>query len=310
MSDAAVYDAAIIGAGPAGMTAAMYCARAGLRCVIVEMLSPGGQMAQAEHLENYPGFNQSTSGFELSEIMSEQATSFGAEMVYDQVVSVDFAASPKVLDMAYGRIEAKTVIIASGARPAKLGVEGEEALVGSGVSYCATCDGNFFKGMDVCVVGGGDTAVADAIYLSRICRRVYIFVRRDVLRATAVYNTKLRELTNVEVAWNTVVESIGQEDGSVSAVEVRDVQSGARRRVPVSAVFVAVGTVPNTEFLDGSIELDQTGHIVTNSVGETSISGVYAAGDVRSKSLYQVTTAVADGANSAQDAAEYLIQHE
>lgn len=305
-----VYDAAIIGGGPAGLTAAMYCARAGLRCVVIEMLSPGGQLAQTEHLENYPGFNQSTSGYELSEIMSDQATSFGAEMTFNQVESVDFAACPKVLNMAVGTILAKTVIIASGARPAKLGVPGEEEFAGSGVSYCATCDGNFFKGREVCVVGGGDTAVADAIYLSRICSKVTILVRRDVLRATAIYNAKLKELSNVEIVWNTVVESIEGDDGAVSALNVRNVMTGKTRRMPTAACFVAVGTVPNTEFLEGAVELGPDGRIVANSVGETSVSGVYAAGDVRSKSLYQVTTAVADGATAAEDVAEYLIQHE
>src|SRR5262249_12117718 len=159
---------AVIGAGPAGMTAAMYCARAGLCCAVVEMLSPGGQMAQTEHLENYPGFNASTSGYELSEIMNEQATSFGAVERYEQVVGVDLEASPKVLHTTGPDILAKAVIVATGARPAKLGLDGEDRLLGSGVSYCATCDGNFFKGRDVAVVGGGDTAVADAIYLSRI----------------------------------------------------------------------------------------------------------------------------------------------
>ncbi len=309
-ADSTVYDAAIVGAGPGGLTAAMYCARAGLRCVIVEMLSPGGQLAQTEHLENYPGFNQSTSGYELSEIMSDQATSFGAEVVYDQVVSVDFEACPKVLRLTEGLMLAKTVIVASGARPAKLGVPGEEEFAGAGVSYCATCDGNFFKGKDVCVVGGGDTAAADAIYLSRICDTVTVFVRRDVLRATAIYNTKLRELDNVRIVWNTIVESIEGDDGAVVGVSVRNVQTGETAKVPVSACFIAVGTVPNTEFLDGALELGQTGRIVTNSVGETSVPGVYAVGDVRMKSLYQVTTAVADGANAAEDAAEYLIQHE
>lgn len=304
-----MYDTVIIGAGPAGMTAAMYCARAGLRCAVIEMLSPGGQMAQTEHLENYPGFNQSTSGYELSEIMSDQATSFGAEIVYDQVVAIDADTMPKTVRMVSGTLAAKTIIVATGARPAKLGVPGEEELTGSGVSYCATCDGNFFKGRDVVVVGGGDTAVADAIYLSRICRRVRILVRRDVLRATAIYNLKLKEFDNVEIVWNTVVQSIEADDGAVSAVKVRNTATGGESVIDCAAVFVAIGTVPNTEFLDGLLELDQSGHIVTNSMGESSVPGIYAAGDVRAKKLYQVTTAVADGANSAEDVAEYLIQN-
>lgn len=305
-----IYDTIVIGGGPAGLTAAMYAARAGLQCAIIEMLSPGGQMAQTEHLENYPGFNQSTSGYELSEIMADQATSFGAEFVYDQVLSVDFDKSPKVLKTTSGDIKAKTVIVASGARPAKLGIDKEDELTGSGISYCATCDGNFFKGKDVCVVGGGDTAVADAIYLSRICRKVYIIVRRDVLRATAIYNTKLKEMDNVEIIWETIVKGFVEDDGALSGVKLHNLNSGKDSELDVSACFVAVGTVPNDEFLDGALELDEHGRIVTKSTGETSVPGVYAAGDVRAKELYQVTTAVADGANSAEDAAEYLIQHE
>lgn len=308
--DAKVFDIAIIGAGPAGLTAAMYGARAGLSTAIIEQLSPGGQMAQTEHLENYPGFTMSTSGYELSEIMHEQSEHFGAETVYDEVVDVDLYSSPKVLKLASGDIEAKTVIIATGARPAKLGLQREAKLTGSGVSYCATCDGNFFKGQDVCVVGGGDTAAADAIYLSKICSNVYMFVRRDVLRATAIYNDKLQKLPNVHIIWNTVVESIQEEDLSVSGVHVKNKLTGEESDYKVSAVFVAVGTVPNTEFLDGKVTLDTTGHVVADETGRTSVPGVFAAGDVRTKTLRQVSTAVADGANCAEACAEYIMQQE
>lgn len=304
-----VMDTAIIGGGPGGLTAAMYCARAGLDCAVIEMLSPGGQMAQTEHLENYPGFNQSTSGYELSEIMEAQARQFGAKFVFDQVSSVDFSESPYRLTLSQGDVLANTVIIATGARPAKLGIEGEERLTGSGISYCATCDGNFFRDKDVCVVGGGDTAVADAIYLSRICKSVRIIVRRDVLRATAIYNVKLREFKNVHLVWNTVVEGLTETDGALSGIDVRNRLTEKHSHIDCAALFVAIGTVPNVEFLDGSLELDQTGHIVTNSVCETACPGVYAIGDVRAKELYQITTAVADGANAAEDAAQFLIQH-
>lgn len=304
------YDVAIIGAGPAGLTAAMYAARAGLDTALIENLSPGGQMAQTEHLENYPGFNQSTSGYELSEIMHAQTEHFGVHTIYDGVVGADLQSDPKRLQLTDSELAAKSVIVATGARPAKLGVEGEEALIGSGVSYCATCDGNFFKGRDVCIVGGGDTAAADAIYLSRICRHIYLFVRRDALRATAIYHSKLEQLDNVEIVWNTVVEAVLEDDGAVSGVRVRDRVSGESREVPVAAVFVAIGTVPNTEFLDGEIELDQTGHIVAREMGDTSVPGVFAAGDVRTKVLRQVSTAVADGANSADACAQYLLQHQ
>lgn len=306
-----VYDALIIGAGPAGLTAAMYCARAGLTCAVIERIAPGGQMALTEHVENYPGFNQSTSGYELSEIMASQATSFGAEIIYDGVLSVDFTQCPKKLFLASGReLASRTVIIATGVRPAKLKVAGEEDYSGSGISYCATCDGNFFRGQDVCVVGGGNTAVADAIYLSRICKSVTIIVRRDVLRATAIYNTKLREFDNVRIVWNTVIKEILGADMVVTGVRVKNTVTGAEETIDCAALFVAIGTVPNTEFLGDAVKLDQSGHIVTNDVGMTSVPGVYAAGDIRSKKLHQITTAVADGANAAEDAAEYLIQHE
>lgn len=305
-----VHDVAIIGAGPAGLTAAMYCARAGLSTALIESISPGGQLAQTEHVENYPGFNQSTSGYELSQIMHEQAESFGAETIYDEVTDVDFDASPMALTMAYGTLEARAVIVATGARPAKLGLEREDELKGSGVSYCATCDGNFYKGRDVCIVGGGDTAAADAIYLSRICRKVWIFVRRDVLRATAIYHEKLKRLSNVEIVWNTVVEGILEDDGRVSGVHVRNKETGEEQDVPVSAMFVAIGTTPNSEFLNGKLELDLEGNIVADEMGKTSHAGVFAAGDVRTKVLRQVSTGVGDGANAADAVADYLLMQQ
>ncbi len=307
MTDIKTYDVAIIGAGPAGLTAAMYCARAGLDCAMVEAVSFGGQLAQTEHLENYPGFNQSMSGYELSEIMHQQAEGFGAKTIYDEVTSVDFQSDPKVLTMAYGTIQAKVVIVATGARPAKLGLPNEDALKGSGISYCATCDGNFFKGKDVVIVGGGDTAAADAIYLSRICNKIYMIVRRDELRATAIYHEKLDHLENVEIVWNTVVEEALEDDGMVSGVKLRNRVTGEESELPVSAIFIAVGTTPNTEFLDGKLELDQTAHIVADEMGKTSVPGVFAAGDVRTKVLRQVSTGVGDGANAADAAADYLL---
>ncbi|WP_165252208.1 thioredoxin-disulfide reductase [Adlercreutzia sp. ZJ304] len=305
-----VYDVAVIGAGPAGLTAAMYAARAGLSTALIENISPGGQMALTEHLENYPGFNQSTSGYELSQIMHGQAQHFGVETIYDEVTSAYLSGSMKRLDLVSGKIFAKGIIIASGARPAKLGVAGEDKLLGSGVSYCATCDGNFFKGKDVCVVGGGDTAAADAIYLSRICKRVYIFVRRSEMRAAAIYKTKLAELANVEIVWNTIVEGFIESDGAISGVRIRDRMRGEVCEMALSAVFIAIGTVPNTEFLEGEVELDQSGYIVANEMGNTSIAGVFAAGDVRTKELRQVSTAVADGANCADSCARYLLQQQ
>lgn len=308
--EAKAYDVAVIGAGPAGLTSAMYCARAGLEVALIESISPGGQLAQTEHLENYPGFVQSTSGYELSQIMHEQAEHFGAHTIYDEVTAVDLEASPKVLTTPDGQLRARAVIIATGARPAKLGLAGEDALKGAGISYCATCDGNFFKDREVCIVGGGDTAAADAIYLSRICSKVSIFVRRDVLRATAIYHEKLKKLPNVDIVWNTIVEQLIEEDGALAGVKVLDKASKEERVVSVAALFVAIGTTPNTEFLDGKVLLDQTGHILADEMGKTSVPGVFAAGDVRAKALRQVSTGVGDGANAADAAADYLLQQQ
>jgi thioredoxin reductase (NADPH) len=318
MSSQKIYDVAIIGAGPAGMTAGIYTARAGYSTALIEELSPGGQMAQTEHLENYPGFNGSTSGYELSEIMYAQVESFGVETIYDQVVAVNFDASPMELKLAFGEVLAKSVIVASGSRPAKLGIDGEDNLLGAGVSYCATCDGNFYKGRIACVVGGGDTAVADVIYLSRICSKVYLIVRRDVLRATAIYNNRLAELENVEIIWNSVCDKLESKDGYLSAIHIKpssnasiqnEEAEGASRRIETSALFVAVGTVPNVEFLDGALECDPAGRIIANEMGATSMPGVFAAGDVRTKALRQVSTAVGDGANCATSVADYLLQN-
>lgn len=301
-----VYDVAVIGAGPAGMCAALYAQRSGLSTAMLESVSFGGQMAQTEHIENYPGFNQSTSGYELAEIMFDQAESFGVTTIYDEVVGVDFSTSPMRLKGAENDVLARSVIVASGARPAKLGIDKEEELLGQGVSYCATCDGNFYKGKDVVIVGGGDTAAADAIYLSRICRKVYMLVRRDVLRATAIYSERLKSIENVEIIWNTIVDELIDDDGLLCAVMAKSKVDGSVKRIDCSALFVAVGSVPNVEFLDGELELDQTGHIVSDAVGKTGRRGVFAAGDVRAKRLRQVTTAIGDGANAAESASEYL----
>lgn len=301
-----VIDVAVIGAGPAGLTAALYATRAGLDCTVFERLSAGGQLAQTEHLENYPGFTQSQSGFELAMMMQGQAASFGARVVSEEVLSVDFVSSPKKIVTAFGAYEAASVIVATGARPAKLGLDMEDELVGRGVSYCATCDGNFFRGRDVVVVGGGNTAAADAIYLARICRKVYVVHRRDRLRATAIYHKRLADLENVEFLWNAQVERILAEDGHVAGVRVCDNATNDAHDVACAALFVAVGTRPNTEFLAGALQLDETGYIRADEQGKTAVAGVYAAGDVRTKTLRQVVTAVADGANCAEQAAEFL----
>lgn len=301
-----VYDLAVIGAGPAGLAAGLYAARAGLNVVVFERISPGGQLAQTERIENYPGFANGTGGFELAWSMKEQADNFGVRTISEEVTSVDFSKSPKDLVAAFGAYAARAVVVASGARPKKLGLAREDELSGRGVSYCATCDGNFFRGKTVAVVGGGNTAAADALYLARICEKVYLVHRRDSLRATAVYHDRLAALSNVEFVWNSEVRALGEAEGALSGIAVENVETGERRTLDVAGLFVAIGTVPNTEFLGGALETDDSGYIVAGETGKTNVSGVYAAGDVRTKFLRQVVTAVSDGATCAEQAAEYL----
>lgn len=300
------FDVAIIGAGPAGLTAGLYAARAGLRTAIFERMAPGGQLAQTERIDNYPGFPQGAGGFELAWSMKEQADRFGVQLINEEITTADLAAVPKTLTAPYGTYHAKSVIIATGARPRKLGVPGEVELTGHGVSYCATCDGNFFRGKTVMVVGGGNTAAADAIYLARLAQRVILVHRRDILRATPVYHQQLEQLENVTFMWESEVRTLDGAQGKLAAAQVEHLATGVLETVPVDGVFVAVGTQPNTEFLADALPLDESGYIRAAADGATPIPGVFAAGDVRTKHLRQVVTAVADGAVCAEQAASYV----
>lgn len=302
-----MYDVAILGAGPAGLTAAIYTCRGGLKTAVFESLSAGGQMALTEHLENYPGYSDSTSGYDLAVTMEDQAKGFGAQFIYEEVEGVDLDGTIKTVTTASGSYKTRTVIIATGARPAKLGAPGEQELTGRGVSYCATCDGNFFRGKDVAVIGGGNTAVADAIYLANIVHKVYLIHRRDSLRATRIYNERLEALDNVEILWNTEVERIDAGDnGAVDALEVRNNVTNVKTTLDVAGVFVAVGNIPNTEFLKGRMPLSEGGYVMAERDCYTDVPGVFAAGDVRTKTLRQVVTATADGAISAEAAIDYV----
>lgn len=305
-ASADVLDLAVIGAGPAGLTAGLYAARAGLDVAVFERISPGGQLAQTEHMENYPGFPEGTGGFELAWSMKQQADRFGVRNIGEEVLTVDFTQNPKLLRTAFAEYHAKSVIIATGARPRKLGLSLEDELQGRGVSYCATCDGNFFRGKVAMVVGGGNTAVGDVIYLARICKKVYLVHRRDKLRATAIYHKRLEDLPNVEFIWDAAPRKLVAEQGVLAGVRLEMLKTGEERDVATDALFVAIGTQPNTEFLEGALQLDETGYVVANETGRTDVPGVYAAGDVRTKTLRQVVTAVSDGAICAEEAAEYL----
>lgn len=307
-------DVAVVGSGPAGMTAALYAARAGLSVAVFERMGPGGQMTQTERLDNYPGFAEGVDAFELSFAMASQAERFGAERVSDEVVDLNVDAVKKLLTCASGtQYSARAVIVATGAEPRELGVSGEAELRGRGVSYCATCDGGFFRGKVAVVVGGGNTAVGDALYLSRICEKVYVVHRRDSFRADALYLNALSELPNVELVLNSTVEAIrSTTDGGVpmphvESILVRDRNTGDERVVNTDAVFIAVGTTPRSNVLKAAgVALNEAGYAIAGESGATNVPGVFVAGDVREKPLRQVITAASDGANAATAAFEYL----
>ena len=305
MGETRVYDMIVVGGGPAGYTAALYAARAGLDALVLEKLSAGGQMALTEAIDNYPGYEDGIDGFTLAEKMQRQAERFGARTEYAQVERMDLTAEPKVLETSEGPFSARTVVLATGAGPRELGLAGEKALVGRGVAYCAACDGMRYKGRTVVVVGGGNSAAADALLLSRIAEKVILVHRRDQLRATKVYHAPLMQAENVEFRWNSTVTELLHE-GKLTGVRLKDVHTGAESILPCDGLFISVGRKPATELVRGQLELDAGGYVSAGETTETSLPGVYAAGDVRTKPLRQVVTAVADGAMAVHMAEEYL----
>ncbi|MBQ7837886.1 MAG: thioredoxin-disulfide reductase [Clostridia bacterium] len=304
-----IYDMVIIGGGPAGYTAALYAARAGFDTVLLERLSAGGQMALTGDIDNYPGFEEGVDGFTLGMKMQQGAERFGAKTEYAEVEGVDFSGQIKKIKTNAGDFSAKTVVIASGANPRELGIAKEKELVGRGVHYCAHCDGRFYKDKTVIVVGGGNSAAADALYLSRLAKKVYLVHRRDTLRATKIYHEPLMKAENVEFLWNSTVSDFAAEN-RVTGVILKNVNTGNETEIDCDGVFVSIGRKPATEFLGGAVELDQSGYIVADESTKTSVPGVFAAGDVRTKSLRQVVTAVADGAATVHHAEEYLAEIE
>ena len=300
-----IFDTVIIGGGPGGYTAALYAARAGLDTVVLEKMSPGGQMALTDTIDNYPGFEEGVDGFTLGMKMQQSAGRFGAKTEYAEVLSAELTQDVKTVITGSGEFKAKTVIIASGANPRELGLPNEKQLVGKGVHYCAHCDGRFYKGKTVVVVGGGNTAVSDALYLSRIAEKVILVHRRDTLRATKIYREPLLKTENVTFCRDSTVSEI-LADESVSAVKLKNVKTGEETVVACDAVFVSVGRKPATGFLADKLTLDENGYIPADETTRTEIPGVFAAGDVRTKALRQVVTAVSDGANAAYFAEEYL----
>lgn len=303
-----IYDMIIIGGGPAGYTAALYAGRAGLDTVLLERMSPGGQMALTGDIENYPGFEDGIDGFTLGMKMQKGAESFGAKTEYAEVTSVDFSDKIKKVETADKTYLGKTVVISTGANPRELGIKGEQELTGKGVHYCAHCDGRFYKDKTVVVAGGGNSAAADALYLSRLAKKVYIVHRRDTLRATKIYHQPLLNAENVEFIWNSkVVDFIA--DDRLTGIRIKEVNTGEITELSCDGVFVSIGRRPATEFLSSSVRLDDKGYIVADESTKTNIDGVYAVGDVRTKALRQVVTAVADGAVAAYNAEEYLSEN-
>jgi len=300
-----VYDMIIIGGGPGGYTAALYAARAGLSTLVLEKLSAGGQMALTMQIDNYPGFEEGIDGFTLGENMQQSAERFGAETELAEVYSVQLDGEIKTVETSEGTFRGKTVVIATGANPRELGVEGEQELVGRGVNYCAACDGMFFKGKTVVLVGGGNSAAADAMVLSRIAKKVILVHRRDTLRATKIYHDPLMKAENIEFRWNSAISEI-LHDGVVKGVKLRDTVTGEESEVACEGIFVSIGRKPATELVKDQLTLDESGYIVADETTRTNLPGVFAVGDVRTKALRQVVTATADGAVAAHFADEYL----
>lgn len=301
-----IYDCIILGSGPAGLTAAIYAARANLSVLVIEKeFVSGGQVVNTSEVDNYPGL-PGIGGFDLGMKFREHAEQFAVEFVNELVTTINIEETVKKVTTEEGTYFGKTLIAATGAKYKVLGVPGEEELSGMGVSYCATCDGAFFKGKTVAVVGGGDVAIGDAIFLSNICEKVYLIHRRDELRGAKSLQKKLFSLPNVEMVWNTRVTRIEGED-QVENVMLEQVHSGETKNLPVEGVFVAVGTEPNTKLFEGLLELDENGYVTAGEDCVTNQPGIFAAGDMRRKNMKQIVTAVADGANAVNSAQEYLL---
>ena len=303
-----IYDMIIIGGGPGGYTAALYAARAGLHVVVLEKLSAGGQMALTNQVDNYPGFEEGIDGFSLGEKMQLQAERFGARTELTEVTSVDLGSPVKIVNTTDGTFYGKTVVIATGANPRTLGIAKEKELVGRGVNYCAACDGMFYKGKTVVVVGGGNTAAADALLLSRIAKKVIIVHRRDALRATKIYHAPLMQAENVEFRWNSAVTQLSHGD-RLTGVVLQDLRSAEVSELACDGIFVSIRRSPASRLFAKQLALDDSGYIIAGEDTKTSLPGVFAIGDVRTKQVRQIVTAVADGAIASHYAEMYLAEH-
>ena len=300
-----IYDMIVVGGGPGGYTAALYAARAGMSTVLLEKMYPGGQMALTEKIDNYPGFEDGVDGFTLADKMKRGAERFGVVTKLTEVQSLELSGDVKTAVTGEGPLYARTIVLAMGAGPRELGLDGEQALLGRGIHYCATCDGMFYRDKTVVVVGGGNTAAADALYLSRIARKVYVVHRRDTLRATKIYHAPLMKAENVEFIWDSQVTELLHED-RLTGIRVQNLKTGESSTLRCDGVFVSIGRQPSTGIVGEQLELDASGYIVADESTRTSIPGVFAVGDIRTKAVRQVVTAAADGATAVHYAEEYL----
>ena len=300
-----IYDVVIIGGGPAGYTAALYAARAGLDTIVIEKMSVGGQLTLTDIIDNYPGFEEGIDGFTLGMKMQKGAERFGAKTVYDEVVSLELDGDLKIITTFQEKYYSKTVIIASGAGPRELGINNEKMLTGRGVHYCAHCDGRFYKNKNVIVVGGGNSAVSDALYLSRLAKKVFLVHRRDSLRATKIYHEPLKNAQNIEFVWDSTVSEL-LFDKRVNGTKIKNLKTQDITTLECDGVFVSIGRKPATDFLKDILALDENGYIKASEDTKTNIPGVYAVGDVRTKALRQIVTAVSDGATAVHFAEEYI----
>lgn len=296
-----VYDMIIVGGGPGGYTAALYAARAGMSVVVLEKLAAGGQMVETPQIDNYPAYTDGVDGYTLGQQMREHAEKFGAQTKYVEVIKLSLETEIKTAETTEGAYRGKTLVIATGAKAKLLGVPGEQELQGRGVHYCASCDGMFYRGKTVAVVGGGNTAAADALLLSRVAEKVILVHRRDTLRAARVYHKPLMEAQNVEFYWNSQVEEIRSGE-----IILKNVHSGQVNELPCDGVFVGIGRKPASDLVSGVLELDEQNYILSDETTRTNIPGVFAVGDVRTKALRQIVTAVSDGATAVHYAEEYL----
>jgi thioredoxin reductase (NADPH) len=300
-----MYDVVIIGGGPAGLTAGLYASRARLKALLIETMNAGGQMMTTDVIENYPGFSQIT-GAELSNLMDEHAKGFGLTAETGEVTGLEVVGNRKLVKTAEKEYRGEAIIVCTGTEYRKLGIPGEAEFTGRGVSYCATCDGAFFKDRKVVVVGGGDSALTEALFLTRFAKEITIIHRRDALRATKIYQERVFANPKIDFLWSTVVEEI-QGNQTVESVLVKSVSSGEVREVPTEGVFMFIGITPKTAFLKGVVELDENGYILVDEENlQTSVEGIFAAGDARKKLLRQVVTAVGDGATAAFAVEKYL----